>query len=117
MRLKVLCDENVPGAVIGFLNELGFDVRTAKPGSLDTAIAAQARREKRILITFDSDFANILAYPPSHFFGIIRVKVSPPFIDVILRSLKTVFKQFRTQKEFRGKLVIAESDRFRVWET
>ena len=116
MRLKVLCDENVPGAVISFLKERGVDVLVVTPGSSDAAIASRAKREKCIILTFDSDFANILAYPPQDFFGIVRIKVGPPFINVILHSLKTVFRHVKTQKEFRGKLVIAEPDGFRVWE-
>jgi len=116
MPLKLLCDENLPSAVINFLEKRGCDVRRVKPSSPDSAIASQAKREKRIILTFDSDFANILVYPPQKFFGIIRVKIDPPFINIVINSLALIFRHFKTPKEFRGKLIIAEPEGFRVWE-
>ena len=77
MPLRILCDENIPGAVITSLQECGFTVARVKPGSNDSEIAYQGKREKYIILTLDSDFSNILAYPPGDFFGIIRIKISP----------------------------------------
>ena len=117
MHLKVLCNENLPRNIVAFLQTKGLNVVRVTPGTSDSKIALQARREKRIIITFDSDFANILAYPPQDFFGIIRLKVNPPFANVVIGSLQAVFKRFKTQKEFRGKLIIAEPATVRVWES
>lgn len=116
MPLRILCDENIPGAVITSLQECGFTVARVKPGSNDSEIAYQGKRGKYIILTLDSDFSNILAYPPGDFFGIIRIKISPPFITTILAALKNVFNQFKTPKEFQGKLIIVEAATFRVWE-
>lgn len=115
MSLKVLCDENLPHAVAEWFVEQKCDTASVTPGMTDAAIAALARREKRILISFDSDFANILNYPPQKFFGIVRLNISPPTISLALRALELVIKRFRTRKEFKGKLIIAEVDKFRVW--
>jgi len=115
MPLRILCDENIPGAVVLFLKEKGWDVVRVKSGSPDPEIANQARGEKRILLSFDSDFANILVYPPRDYFGIVRLNISPPFIVIIIRAIKNVFEEFKSQEDFRGKLVIVEASRFRVW--
>ena len=116
MSLKVLCDENLPRAVANWFVEQGCDTALVTPGMTDASVAARAQKEKRILITFDSDFANILNYPPQEFFGIIRINVHPPTITLVLRALELVMKRLKTQKNFKGKLIIAEPFGFRIWE-
>ena len=116
MPLRILCDENVPGAVITSLQEWGIDAVRVKLGSKDAKIALRAKQGKYIILTFDSDFSNILAYPPGDFFGIIRIKISPPFISTIVAALKNVFNQFKTPEQLRGKHNIVEAMTFRVWE-
>jgi predicted nuclease of predicted toxin-antitoxin system len=116
MPLKVLCNENLPAAIVTLLQELGFDAVRVKQGMKDPEIASQAKQEKLIILTFDSDFSNILVYPPKHYFGIIRIKISPPLIDHITRALKSVFNQFKTSVEFQGKLIILEATKLRIWE-
>ena len=108
MPLKVLCDENLPGAVIAALGEWASDVVWVAPRTSDVEIAERAKREGRVLLTLDSDFANVLTFP--------RVKIDPPFVSVVIPALKRVFDAFPTADHFRGKLVIAEASTFRVWE-
>jgi len=116
MPLKALCDENVPGAVVAALQQWAFDVRRVTPSTPDDEIAALARREARVIVTLDSDFANVLAYPPAELCGIVRVKIDPPFFSVVIPALKRVFNAFPTPNDLRGKLIIAEAATFRVWE-
>lgn len=118
MSLKLLCDENIPHGIKASLEQWGFDVAEVTPGLSikDEDVAALAKREKRILVTFDSDFANILAYPPSQYFGIVRIHICPPFPRIITSALRRVFKAFKTQKDFSGKLIVVEASTFRIWE-
>lgn len=115
MSLKVLCDENIPHAIAASLEQWGFIVERVVPGMKDSEVARMARDKQSILLTFDSDFANILAYPPGEFFGIIRINIEPPTIDVVLASLAYIFDFFETSADFKGKLIIADEGRFRVW--
>ena len=115
MPLKLLCDENVPRAIGGALEVLGCDVSRAESGAPDSRVAIRAKLEKRILLTFDSDFSNILAYPPPRYYGIIRIRIEPPFIEVVVSALRMVFAKFKTQKDFRGRLIIVGATSFRVW--
>lgn len=100
MPLKVLCDENLPTAIANSLKEWNLDVVRVKPGMVDPEIASQARYEERIILKIDSDSSNILAYPPKDFFGIIRIKISPPLVSLITRALKNLFNKFKTATEF-----------------
>lgn len=76
MRCKV--DENLPGEVAHFLREAGIDAETVAEehmsGSADMSVAAAANSEQRTLITLDTDFANITAYPPSQHHGLIVIR-------------------------------------------
>ena len=116
MSLKLLCDENIPRYVMTSLTERGFDVKSVTPSIPDDAVAAAAQKERRIIITFDSDFANILAYPPSEYFGIVRINIHTPFPDIILAALQRVFDAFTKEKDFRKKLIVVEASTFRIWE-
>lgn len=116
MPLKVLCDENMPGAVIASLKEWGFDVKRVIPKTPDPEIASQAKREGRVIITLDSDFSNTLAYPPRKLHGIIRIRIDPPFINIIIPALKNVFTKFKTQETLDGELIIVGPAGFRRWE-
>lgn len=116
MPLKVLCDENIPRAVIASLAEWGFDVARVAPGMPDPEIAARAKREGRVIITLDSDFVNVLAYPPREYPGIVRIRIHPPFITIIIPQLKNIFTVFKTQDALEGELIIVGPTGFRRWE-
>lgn len=115
MPQRILCDENLPNAVVDKLREWGFDAVRVTSGASDSEIAALAKRERRVILTFDSDFANILAYPPKDYFGIIRLNITPPFIDIIFNALRNCFNRFKNPEDFRGKLIILGPARLRVW--
>lgn len=75
-----------------------------------------ARREKAVILTFDSDFANILAYPPGRYYGIIRIAIEPPFIQTITERIRYVFRAFPSAASLCGKLIILEAGAVRVWD-
>jgi predicted nuclease of predicted toxin-antitoxin system len=74
---KFLVDENIPSAVARFLRDRGFELKEAAEAGLtgapDDVIMALARKEQRVLLTFDKHFANVLGYPPNSHHGIIRI--------------------------------------------
>lgn len=114
--LRILCDENIPNFVVQFLRSRGFRILPSQAGAPDTEIARQAIRHRAILLTLDSDFANILQYPPSQYYGIVRCKCHPPLPEVLIGMLESLFARFRTSAQFKGKLIILEPTAIRVWE-
>lgn len=67
MRFKL--DENLPVEAAVLVNEAGYDAHTVGQeelcGAPDSRISEICRLERRILITLDTDFCNILNYPPT----------------------------------------------------
>ena len=78
MKFKI--DENLPLEAATALRDAGFDVETvwdeALSGAADEIIAARVQHETRVLVTLDLDldFANIQAYPPDRFAGIVVLR-------------------------------------------
>ena len=61
--MKILANENLPGAAVEALRTRGHDVkwvRTEAPGSRDEEVLAQAKAEGRLLVTFDKDFGELV---------------------------------------------------------
>ena len=111
--INFLTDENIFPKVVEFLRSYNFDVKDIreKPlaGSSDEEIIRLAKNEQRTLLTFDKHFANILQYPPESYFGIIRIRIHPPILNLIINSLQRFFTEFDLSK-VKGKLIILEPD-------
>lgn len=116
MHLKFLCDENISNAILTSLEKRGFDIKKVKLGLPDSEVALQAKKEKRIILTFDSDFSNILEYPPKSYSGIIRLKIHPPFNDLVIKAFHNLFSKFNKPEDFKRKLFILEKNSFRIYE-
>lgn len=93
MEFKI--DENLPVEVADLLRQAGYDAVTVIEeqlgGSSDPDIASVCQEEGRVLITLDTDFADIRAYPPTQFPGLIVLRLHKQdkshILDVIGRLL------------------------------
>lgn len=78
MRFKT--DENLHPDVAGFLRAKGHDALTVWDQGLrgrpDADIAEVCRSESRALVTLDVGFADIRAYPPQNYPGLIVLRLS-----------------------------------------
>ena len=68
---RFLLDENIPIEVREFLNSKGFSAEYVPRGIANSEVALLARREKRVLITRDTDFLNSDMFPPNEYYGIV----------------------------------------------
>ena len=93
MEFKV--DENLPTEAAVLLRQVGYDAVTALGqhlgGAPDSDIASVCQKEGRILITLDTDFADIRAYPPAQFPGLIALRLhsqdKPHVVEIIGRLI------------------------------
>ena len=77
MRFKI--DENLPIEAAELLQQAGYDASTVLQqdlgGKADIDIASVCQRERRVLVTLDMDFADIRAYPPELYPGLIVLRL------------------------------------------
>lgn len=116
MRFKL--DENLPSEMAEFFAEAGHDAVTVfdQPmGSIsDPDLAAICLREGRILMTLDTDFTDVRAYPPQHFPGIVVFRLSRQSRDYLLEIGTSLLLELTTS--LRGQLWIVEDSRIRIRE-
>ena len=115
MRAKL--DENVPIEAAELLRASGWSCDTVHDeglaGADDPAIGAVCRKEDRVLFTLDLDFADIRAYPPSEYVGIVVFR--PPessrwhVLQMVARVLPVLAAHWVDHQ-----LWIVEPDRVRV---
>jgi predicted nuclease of predicted toxin-antitoxin system len=61
--MKLLADENISTKVVGCLRNKGIDIISLKElatGLSDESVLEIANKQKRILITFDDDFGELI---------------------------------------------------------
>ena len=118
--IKLLTDENISPAFVEFLRNKGFDVTDIREleihGASDSLILNLARQDKRVLITFDKHFANILLYPLNSHFGIIRIRIHPPLLNDMIQSFESFIEKFDLTA-IEKTLIILEREGFRVRRT
>lgn len=82
-------------------------------GEHDQNIAAICRRESRIVVTLDTDFGDIRAYPPSSYPGIIVLRLKRQdkvhVIEVFERLIPLIERE-----DLAGNLWIVEEGRVRI---
>lgn len=117
MRIKI--DENMPVDVINVLENAGHDVHSVYTegieGCSDRQLIAICKKEKRLLITLDNDFSNIIVYPPEKFEGIIILRVENQSKKAIMTLINKLlpFITFNAG-DIGGQLWIVEEDRIRI---
>lgn len=118
MRFKT--DENLPIEVIQLMVTQGHESLSVEEqalgGAPDPEIAKVCNAENRILVTLDTDFADIRQYPPGSHPGIIVFRISRQdkhsILGVTRRLLQTLSEQ-----DPRGALWIVDERRIRVRES
>ena len=115
MKFKV--DENLPVEVADLLRQAGYDALTVVEqhigGSDDSKIASICRQESRVLVTIDTDFANIRNYPPGDYSGLLVLRLKKQdknhVLDVLTRLTKVLLEE-----PLDGYLWIVEDERIRI---
>ncbi|HEX9385701.1 MAG TPA: DUF5615 family PIN-like protein [Anaerolineales bacterium] len=115
MRFKI--DENLPVEAAHILQQAEHNVETVHSkeinGINDLRLSELCQKENRILVTLDIGFADIRAYPPSDFPGLVVIRSKRqerPSILAIIQKLIVMFKE----EDVMGKLWIVEENRIRI---
>ena len=103
--MQFLIDEDVDVRVIKVLKRLGHEARRVPSGTTNGSVLRLAHRERRILITRDSDFTNTTMYPPSRYSGIIHLAIHPPWLENIAPPLTQLLKS-ASESDIVGKVIV-----------
>ena len=113
--MQILADENFPRSAVIALRSAGYDVAWVledAPGSNDADVLKRAVEESRVLITFDTDFGELvfrLGLPASSGIILFRVSISSP--AQIAQATITVIQ---SRSDWSGHFSVVEPDRLRM---
>jgi predicted nuclease of predicted toxin-antitoxin system len=115
--MNIKLDENIPEDAATIFKDAGYQVSTVLSqglgGKADPDVAAACKAESKILITLDTDFANIGAYPPEDYSGIIVLRLAnqakPHVLSILARLLGSLGR-----KSPSGHLWIVDEYRIRI---
>lgn len=115
MRFKI--DENLPIEAASVFQQAGHDAQTVLQqqlgGAPDHTITQVCQREGYALVTLDTDFGDIRAYPPEEFHGIIVLHLQRPVTSNVITHLERLVP-ILTREPLEGHLWIAEEGRLRI---
>lgn len=113
--MRLLANENFPYDAVMALRENGHDVawiRTESPGSRDEDILARAKRESRVLVTFDKDFGELAFHSKLlASCGIILFRItlrSPEFVT------RLTVDAIASRNDWVGHFAVVEENRIRI---
>ena len=115
MQFKI--DENLPVEIAELLVIAGHDAKTVNDqhleGSLDSLLANVCGDENRALITLDTDFSDITAYPPENFPGIIVLRIRRQSKYHIIELFRRIMPLLNCERLVQH-LWIVEENRLRI---
>jgi predicted nuclease of predicted toxin-antitoxin system len=115
--MKLLIDENLPAKVAELFRHAGHDAvgyaGAEVNGFSDAAVASACQASQRCFVTLDGDFANIRAYLPQDFPGLIVIRMHSLGRRGILKLVPRLITALRGQ-EIQGQLWIVERNGIRV---
>ena len=112
--MRFLADENISNKVVNALRSKGIDVVSIKEiaSSLsDESELETANAQNRILITFDTDFAELVFKRKLKTKGVILLKFVPKSSQ---HTLETIANVLATQAKIEGHFLIIKEKRIRV---
>lgn len=116
--MKFLLDENQSPAIVGLLAEAGHDAVHVRDldmkGSPDVAVLAAASAADRVVISADTDFGELLAFPNARGPSIVLLRRQQQrraheIAALILANLDGVADDLRA-----GAIVVIDDDRVRI---
>jgi len=119
VSLRFFADHCVPTSIIQGLQDAGHEVlrlRDYLPAdSPDGLVISKAQELDCILISLNGDFADILAYPPARYKGILALQMRnhPETVPQLLERLNAYLSAHDDMGHYVGKLMVIETHRIR----
>ena len=120
MSLRFFADHCVSNAILQSLRDAGYEVFRLRDyiptNSADSIVISKAQELNSILVSLNGDFADIVAYPPANYHGIIALQVRnhPEVIPQLMARLTDYLSAHSDMNHYKGKLLLVEVHRIRV---
>lgn len=110
-------DENLPSEITSLFRSTGHDAITVYDqllvGKPDERLAFICRQEGRVLVTLDLDFADIRAYPPELYSGIIVLRLKRQSKKSVLRITEEIISVLK-KEAIANRLWVADEHGLRI---
>jgi len=114
MNWKLLADLNISLKTVAFLQFLGLDIkRIDKSLNTDDDVIELAKKENRVILTFDKDFGEIYHFRESKKISVIILYLKNQTSEEVNKILERFFDQFKFEK-IENKLVIVYENKCRI---
>ncbi|OGD66973.1 hypothetical protein A3F08_00170 [Candidatus Berkelbacteria bacterium RIFCSPHIGHO2_12_FULL_36_9] len=113
--MKFLVDENTGIKVSHFLSEQGYDSVSATEkflGFTDKVILKKAEQEKRIVITNDKDFGDLIFYHGLNSRGVVLLRLVDESVQNKIKIIKILLEKH--QDKIKGNFVVVSENNIRV---
>lgn len=115
--MKFIADENLGFRVPKYLKNTGFNIvwiQKISPGKKDVEILQLATMERRILITLDKDFGELVFKEKLTTHGVIFLRLKDESIE---NKKKVLFNLLNSKKDFYGKFTTVTENKVRIKST
>ena len=112
--MKFLADENIPLEVVLQLQRNGFDIislSNMRPRASDEEALSIANKEKRIIITFDTDFGELVFKLKKENKGVILLRIHPQSKEYLIKEIEKVIS---LDVDFYNSFCVLELNNLRV---
>ena len=115
--MKILADMHISPATVHFLQTLGYDTvrvnEIMSSNSSDRKIVEQAKKEKRVIITQDLDFSEIISLSGEKSPSLISLRLSSSRIEFVNKRLEKILPMIESDIA-KGSIVVVEDNRIRL---
>ncbi len=112
--MRLLLDANLSPETASFLRSRGFDVRSliemGLGAMMDDKVFELARRENRILITFDLDFGEMYYFATAKKLNVIVLRLNDQRVESVNGVLEQFFKAHADLFDNKHKRLVIISD-------
>ena len=115
--MRFLADHDVWKVTVDLIRASGHDVVTASEIGMATAsdreLLTEARRDRRLLITRDTDFGSLVFLGKVRSMGVILLRIMPETVEEVHSELTLVFEK-HSEEELRKFFCTVEPKRHRM---
>ena len=116
--MKFFLDSNLPYSSVDIFKNFNHDVQHARnigmANAPDNKIIEYAKKHKRILVTKDLGFGNILNYPIKSHCGVIILRLPFYYTAKQINNALSRFLKYIKEKDIKNAITILEISRYRT---